>query len=398
MTDARIALSEIEGDSAREPGVMADALAGDPPPLAPSRSPWADALIRLRRNRAAMVALLILALMGLLAVFGPMITGHDYREQYRNYVKVPPQIEPHPAFDAVQEVAESALRRARVEIGSVTVGGETVRIAVTNGRDGPLDERITRYVDRPDDFSNARIVETSANGASAVIEADIERIRFLMGTDSVGRDLMTRIFLGLRISLAIGFLAAIVALAIGIAYGAIAGYVGGRVDDAMMRVVDILYSLPFIFFVILLVVFFGRNLFLMFVAVGAVEWLDMARIVRGQTLSIKRQEYVEAARALGVRGPAIVRRHIVPNLLGPVIVYMTLLVPKVILLESFLSFLGLGVQEPLTSLGVLISEGARNIQGAPYLLIWPSLFLVLTLFALNFIGDGLRDALDPKDR
>ena len=217
-----------------------------------------------------------------------------------------------------------------------------------------------------------------------------------MGTDANGRDLMTRIFLGGQISILIGLLAATVAVAIGVLYGATAGYVGGRVDDAMMRVVDILYSLPFIFFVILLVVFFGRNVFLMFVAVGAVEWLDMARIVRGQTLSIKRQEYVEAARALGVRGPAILARHVIPNALGPVVIYMTLLVPKVILLESFLSFLGLGVSEPLTSWGVLISEGARNIQGAPWLLIFPSIFLTTTLFCLNFIGDGLQGRARPE--
>jgi oligopeptide transport system permease protein len=166
----------------------------------------------------------------------------------------------------------------------------------------------------------------------------------------------------------------------------------------MMRVVDVLYSLPFIFFVILLVVFFGRNFILMFIAVGAVLWLDMARIVRGQTLSIKRHEYVQAAVALGVSPAAILRRHVVPNTLGPVVIYMTLLVPQVIILESFLSYLGLGVQEPMASWGVLISQGAKNIPSAIWLLIFPSIFLTSTLFALNFLGDGLRDALDPKDR
>jgi oligopeptide transport system permease protein len=196
----------------------------------------------------------------------------------------------------------------------------------------------------------------------------------------------------------IGLLATAVALVIGVGYGATAGYLGGRIDGVMMRVVDILYALPFMFFVIMLVVFFGRHIVLIFIAVGAVEWLDMARIVRGQTLSIKRQEYVEAAQALGVSTGGILRRHVIPNTLGPVAVYMTLLVPKVILLESFLSFLGLGVQEPMTSWGVLISEGARNLQAAPWLLIFPSIFLATTLFCLNFIGDGLRDALDPKDR
>jgi oligopeptide transport system permease protein len=200
------------------------------------------------------------------------------------------------------------------------------------------------------------------------------------------------------VSLAIGLLATFVAIVIGVLYGAVSGYLGGRVDLLMMRVVDVLYSLPFMFFVIMLVVFFGRNFILMFIAVGAVEWLDMARIVRGQTLSIKRQEFVQAAEALGVGTNGILKRHVIPNTLGPVVVYMTLLVPKVILLESFLSFLGLGVQEPMTSWGVLISEGARNIQGSTWMLIFPSMFLVATLFCLNFIGDGLRDALDPKDR
>ena len=199
-------------------------------------------------------------------------------------------------------------------------------------------------------------------------------------------------------SLAIGLLASLVALIVGVGYGATAGYLGGRADMIMMRIVDILYALPFMFFVILLVVFFGRNFILMFLAVGAIEWLDMARIVRGQTLSIRRQEYVAAAEALGVPTSGIIAHHVIPNTLGPVIVYLTLLVPKVILLESFLSFLGLGVQEPMTSWGVLVSEGARSIQGGAYLLVWPSLFLVTTLFALNFLGDGLRDALDPRDR
>jgi oligopeptide transport system permease protein len=185
---------------------------------------------------------------------------------------------------------------------------------------------------------------------------------------------------------------------IGVIYGATSGYLGGRVDLVMMRIVDVLYSLPFIFFVIMLVVFFGRNFVLVFLAVGAVEWLDMARIVRGQTLSIKRQEYVQAAEALGVETKGIIRRHVIPNTLGPVVVYMTLMVPRVILLESFLSFLGLGVQEPYTSLGVLISEGAKSIQDSTWMLIYPALTLVAILFCLNFIGDGLRDALDPKDR
>ena len=196
----------------------------------------------------------------------------------------------------------------------------------------------------------------------------------------------------------VGILATGVSLVIGMTYGAVAGFVGGRTDNLMMRFVDIMYSLPFLFFVILLMVVFGRNIFLIFVALGAVEWLTLARIVRGQTLSIKQRDFIEAAQAAGVSRPTIIVRHVIPNVMGPVVVYVTLTVPQVILTESFLSFLGLGVQEPMTSWGVLISEGARLMEIAPWMLIYPAIFLAATLFCFNFIGDGLRDALDPRDR
>lgn len=220
----------------------------------------------------------------------------------------------------------------------------------------------------------------------------------IFGTDGNGRDLLVRTLYGGRISLSVALVATCVSMVIGITYGSIAGFVGGRVDNVMMRIVDILYSLPFMFLVILMMVVFDKSIFLIFIAIGAVEWLDMARIVRGQTLSLKRKEFIEAARALGVRKKNIVRRHIIPNTIGTVIIYVTLTVPKVILLESFLSFLGLGIQEPMTSWGVLISEGAANMEQSPWMLIFPAIFLTTTLFCLNFIGDGLRDALDPKTR
>jgi oligopeptide transport system permease protein len=219
-----------------------------------------------------------------------------------------------------------------------------------------------------------------------------------LGTDAVGRDILVRTLEGGRISLLVGFVATIVSLLIGVSYGAIAGYFGGMADRVMMRVVDIIYALPFMFFVILLMVVFGRHILLIFLAIGAINWLDMARIVRGQTLSLKNTEFVEAARACGVGDWAIIRRHITPNLLGVVIVYVTLIIPQVILMESFLSFLGLGVQEPMSSWGALVSDGAQDMESAPWTLIVPSVFLTVTLYCFNYIGDGLRDALDPKDR
>jgi oligopeptide transport system permease protein len=290
------------------PAMAAEEIAG--------RSLWQDALARLRRNRAAVVSLVVLAVITLLAVFAPLLSPHPFDEVY---------------FD---------------EIGA------------------------------PPNFANAH----------------------WFGTDGNGRDLFVRTLYGARVSLAVGLAATSVSLLIGVTYGAIAGYFGGRVDAIMMRLVDVMYSLPFLFFVILLMVFFGRHIVLIFIAIGAVEWLTMARIVRGQTLSIKRREFIEAAHAGGVSTAKIIRRHIIPNTVGPVIVYVTLTIPQVILIESFLSFLGLGVQEPYTSWGVLISEGAAQMESAPWMLVFPAIFLATTLFCFNFIGDGLRDALDPKDR
>ncbi len=229
------------------------------------------------------------------------------------------------------------------------------------------------------------------------VAPDFER-GFWFGTDTSGRDLFVRTMYGARVSLMVGIVATFVSLLIGVAYGAVAGFLGGRTDGVMMRTVDVLYSLPFLFFVILLMVIFGRNLLLIFIAIGAIQWLTMARIVRGQTLSLKRKEFIEAAHAAGVSTSTIIRRHIAPNVVGPVIVYVTLTIPDVILTESFLSFLGLGVQEPLTSWGALISDGVKQMESRPWMLLFPAGFLAVTLFCFNFIGDGLRDALDPKDR
>ncbi len=217
-----------------------------------------------------------------------------------------------------------------------------------------------------------------------------------LGTDDLGRDLLSRLLHGGRISLAVGLCATFVSLCIGVAYGALSGYAGGRTDNLMMRIVDILYALPFTVFVIILMVVFGRNLLLLFVAIGAVEWLTMARIVRGQVLALREQTFIRAARVLGYSHARILARHIVPNVIGPVIVYTTLTVPRVILLESFLSFLGLGIRAPMSSWGLLIGDGARMMESYPWMLIFPGVTLSATLLALNLIGDALRDALDPR--
>ncbi|PZO53808.1 MAG: peptide ABC transporter permease [Alphaproteobacteria bacterium] len=285
------------------------------------RSLWEDARRRLMRNPAAVVSLYVVAILVLIAAFGPMLWVHKIDDIFRDSVGIGP---------------------------------------------------------------------TTANW-------------HLLGTDTEGRDMVARLIFGLRISLLVGLAATVVALTIGVTWGAVAGFFGGIVDDVMMRIVDVLYAIPFVFFVIVLMTVVNTpdpvvKLMWIFAAIGAVEWLTMARIVRGQTISLRRKEFVEAARASGAKPMEIVFRHIVPNVLGPVVVFATLNIPVIILAESFLSFIGLGVQEPLTSLGRLISDGSRQMIQAPWMLFAPAVTMLVTLLALNFLGDGLRDALDPKER
>ncbi len=357
---------------------------------------WKLARIRFRRNTAAMLSLGYLVLIVLFSFGGTIFWPHRYDAVFTSYVAVPPSLSPYPQESTLEQVMTKAVERARVSLNAFDVSGSAYTATISS--DKPIDERVLRYLDRPDEFDGAALQETRNDGTTLVVTGRVNGQYFPFGTDRNGRDLLPRVMLGGQVSIVVGLLATFVSLVIGVTYGATSGFIGGRVDNVMMRFVEILYSLPFMFFVIMLVVFFGRHFVLIFAAIGAIEWLDMARIVRGQTLSLKRREFVEAARAMGLSNWQIIRRHVIPNTIGPVVVFVTVLVPKVILLESFLSFLGLGVQEPMTSWGTLIAEGTASMQSASWLLIFPAIFFVSTLFALNFVGDGLRDALDPKDR
>jgi oligopeptide transport system permease protein len=354
------------------------------------------AMLRLRRNKAAMASLVIFTIMVVTCVAGPWVMPHRYDQAFQSYVQTPPSLSPYPRESTLRDVMATALDRAHVSVQTFNAAGSTFTATLTSDR--PIDPRVTRYVDRANEFGSTQVTATGADAHTITVAGRIKREYFLMGTDANGRDLFSRIMLGGQVSLLVGLLASLVSLFIGVIYGATSGFIGGRVDNVMMRLVEILYSLPFMFLVIMLVVFFGRNFVLIFVAIGAIEWLDMARIVRGQTLSLKRREFVHAAQAMGLSDGAVIRRHIIPNTIGQVVIFITIRVPRVILLESFLSFLGLGVQEPLTSWGVLIAEGTNFMEAAPWMLIFPALFFVVTLLSLNFIGDGLRDALDPRDR
>jgi oligopeptide transport system permease protein len=336
------------------------------------------------RNWPMRASLGILGLIGLLCLIGPLMSGHPFDQVYRDYVLVRPSPFAHPDARETNEALEEIARRMRLRVESFRAEGELLHVRLGGNR--RLDPRALQAFERSDVFGRAGITGTEDEGRRLSIDVPLKRRVFLFGTDANGRDLFTRTLIAGRISLAVGLLASFVALTIGVAYGAVAGYAGGRVDALMMRIVEIVYALPFIFFVIVLVMVFGRHFVLIFVTIGAVEWLDMARIVRGQTLSIKQRDFVAAAEALGASAPAILWRHVIPNASGPIAAYLAVLVPRVILLESFVSFLGLGVQEPLTSWGVLVADGARNIQGSVHLLIFPALFLGATLGALQSLG------------
>jgi oligopeptide transport system permease protein len=365
---------------------------------------WRDAWMRLRRNRMAVFGAGVLLLMALLSMLASWIAPYGYETQNLELKAVPPQLRWH-TMQAVY--GRCTLEQARVN--AVQFGGilgvlaneqEAHELHATIDK---LDHGGTIWVAGWQGGSTPIRLRINADGFTP-LEDNATEAKFLylhsrahwLGTDELGRDLFTRLLYGGRVSLMVGLCATVVSLTIGVLFGAIAGYFGGRTDDLMMRFVDILYALPFTIFVILLTVIFERNIWNLFLAIGAVEWLTMSRIVRGQVLSLRRQEFIEAAIALGIPRWRIILRHIIPNCLGPVIVYTTLTIPVVMLLEAFLSFLGLGVQPPMSSWGLLIRDGSRVLEEFPWLMVFPGTVLAMTLFSLNFLGDGLRDALDVR--
>lgn len=342
-----------------------------------AHSLWEDAWARLKKNKAAMSGLAFFIFIILFSFLGPFLTPYTFQEQERTLANTAPMA--------------LILEENRLE--------ETVDVNRAQRYSSLAQAKAWLRFNHPD--TNLEAFSQQINAGESVTAGNRQFTpvgrKYLLGTDKLGRDLLTRLMVGGRVSLAVGFLATLVSVCIGVLYGSIAGYLGGKTDVAMMRFVDILYAMPFVIFVILLMTFFGRYLWLMFLAIGAVEWLTMARIVRGQVVSLKKQEFVEAAIALGQKQSAIISKHIIPNVLGPVIVYSTLTVPAVILLESFLSFLGLGVQAPMASWGVLIDDGRKSMENFPWQLIFPALLFSMTLLSMNFLGDGLRDALDPRN-
>jgi oligopeptide transport system permease protein len=334
---------------------------------------WKDAWHRLKKNRVALFGLWAFGVVAFTCLVGPFFTGYSYEETEISLKASAPM---EPVF------VRAETHRA----------GEVWRsyIALSNLED--------EFLDRPKEDRRG-IIQSIDSGhiyREGSISYERSNQRHLLGTDPLGRDLLTRILIGGRISLAVGCAATLVSVVIGVLWGAVAGFVGGVTDTAMMRIVDVLFALPFTVIVILLMVMFGRNFILLFVAIGCVQWLTMARIVRGQIISLKNQEFIEAAVSLGLPAHWILLRHLIPNVLGSIIIYATLTFPEVMLLEAVLSFLGLGVQPPLSSWGVLIEEGSRTMESSIWLLAFPAAFFSLTLFSLNFLGDGLRDALDPK--
>ncbi|MBA8879004.1 ABC transporter permease [Phyllobacterium myrsinacearum] len=357
---------------------------------------WHQAAIRFLKRKSAVGSAALLLLVVGICVIGPMLYPHPYNQVYRDYILVAPGLTPRPDPATVEKGFTKAARDAGAKVSEYRIDEARVVTAIVEARN-PLNPDLLTKSFAMRGLFGVPDIKMASDTNRAEITVATNTIVFPLGTDANGRDLLARIMVGGRLSLLIGLTATAVSLGIGVVYGAIAGYAGGRTDAFMMRAVDVLYGIPLLFFVIILVTFLGRNIILMFIAIGAIEWLTMSRIVRGQTMQVKAQEYILSARVAALSGGTILLRHVLPNILGPVVVYAALNLPAVVLAESFLSFLGLGVQEPMTSWGVLIADGAGHMETSPWLLIYPGIALVVTLLAVTWVGEALHRAIDPKN-
>ena len=325
---------------------------------------WDDAWKRLKKNKMALAGLYIVGIYIAVSLFAPLLPLYPYEQQFLDHIYLPPSFKP---------------------AGVVMIAQTKASLAKTISK-----EKRSEYTQQEKDMLAAMEQDVKTN--------PIHQRHYILGTDSLGRDVLSRIIYGGRISIAIGLLGTITALIIGVILGAVAGYAGGWIDNALMRFVDIMYGLPYMLIVIIMMAILGRNIFILFIAIALVSWLTVARVVRGQIISLKNSEFVEAARSMGASPNRIIFRHLLPNTLGIIIVYSTLSLPSFIMSESFLSFLGLGVSAPLASWGSLVADGVKSMELYPWLLLVPAIIMTVFLFAMNFLGDGLRDSFDPQSK
>ena len=390
MTDIEIA-PEMWAPATRD-GAAAEYIA------APSLTFWQDVRKRLWANKPAMLGLGFIILLVLAAIFGPMLSRHTYFEQNLKLSNVPPLFQTYAVTDGTGATTRFFFNSGNLNLYEVTPSGEVAGLIRPAKKDLIKKQQQFKFGDREVLLDTAKQKLGFADGAALAPSGWQWNMSNLLGTDQLGRDVLARQLYGARISLTVAFVATLVNFFIGVFYGGLAGYLGGKADTIMMRIVEVISTIPLTLYVILIMVVFNSGFLSVVLAIGSVYWVDMARIVRGQILTLKQQDYVAAARTMGASTPRILVRHLLPNSVGPILVTLTMLIPSAIFIESFMSFIGLGVTPPEASWGTLTSEAVETLRAYPYQLFFPAAAISLTMFAFNFLGDGLRDALDPRLR
>ncbi|RYE46038.1 MAG: ABC transporter permease [Hyphomicrobiales bacterium] len=365
---------------------------------APSLTFWQDVRKRLWANKPAMLGLGFIILLVLAAIFGPMLSRHTYFEQNLKLSNVPPLFQTYAVTDGTGATTRFFFNSGNLNLYEVTPSGEVAGLIRPAKKDLIKKQQQFKFGDREVLLDTAKQQLSFADGAALAPSGWQWNMSNLLGTDQLGRDVLARQLYGARISLTVAFVATLVNFFIGVFYGGLAGYLGGKADTIMMRIVEVISTIPLTLYVILIMVVFNSGFLSVVLAIGSVYWVDMARIVRGQILTLKQQDYVAAARTMGASTPRILVRHLLPNSVGPILVTLTMLIPSAIFIESFMSFIGLGVAPPEASWGTLTSEAVETLRAYPYQLFFPAAAISLTMFAFNFLGDGLRDALDPRLR